>query len=56
MNSLLVVVAIIAIVLLFVGGFAQTLQWLLWVGVVLLIVAVIVWLLRLIGGRRNTSV
>ena len=56
MNSLLVIVAIIAIVLLFVGGFTQALQWLLWVGVILLIVAVIVWLLRFIGGRRNTSV
>ncbi|HEY9497618.1 MAG TPA: hypothetical protein VIQ78_01180 [Terrimesophilobacter sp.] len=56
MNSLLVVVAIIAVILLFVGGFAQTVQWLLWVGIILLIVAVIVWLLRFISGRRNTSV
>jgi hypothetical protein len=56
MNSLLVIVAIIAVILLFVGGFAQTVQWLLWVGIILLIVAVIVWLLRFISGRRNTSV
>ena len=56
MNSLLVIVVIIAVILLFVGGFTQAVQWLLWVGIVLLIVAVIVWLLRFISGRRNTSV
>jgi hypothetical protein len=56
MNALLVIVAIIAIVLLFVGGFVQAVQWLLWVGIVLLIIAIIVWLLRFITGRRNTTV
>lgn len=56
MNSLLVIVAIVAIILLFVGGFTQAFQWLLWVGVVLLVIAVIVWLVRFIGGRSNTSV
>lgn len=56
MNALLIIVAIVAIILLFIGGFAQAVQWLLWVGIVLLIIAVIVWLLRFISGRRNTSV
>jgi hypothetical protein len=56
MNSLLVIVAIVAVILLFVGGFMQAVQWLLWVGVVLLVIAIIVWLLRFISGRRNTSV
>ncbi len=52
MNILLIIVAVIAIVLLFTGGFVASLQWLLWVGVVLLVIAVIVWLIRLISGRR----
>ncbi len=53
MNPLLVIVAIIAIILLFVGGFVESVKFLLWVGIVLLIIAVIVWLLRSISGRRN---
>jgi len=55
-GSLLVIVAIVAIVLLFVGGFVQALQWLLWIGIVLLVIAVIAWLLRFLSGRRNTSI
>ena len=53
MTTLIVIIAIVAVVLLFVGGFVQALQWLLWVGIVLLIIAVIVWLLRFITGRRR---
>ena len=56
MNSLLVIVAIIAIILLFVGGFVQAVQWLLWVGIILLVIAAIAWLFRYISGRNNTSV
>jgi hypothetical protein len=52
MNIFLIIIAIIAIILLFTGGFVQALNWLLWVGIVLLIIAVIVWLLRFISGRR----
>jgi magnesium-transporting ATPase (P-type) len=55
MGALLVIIAIVAIVLLFIGGFVQAVQWLLWVGIILLVIAVIAWLLRLISGRRNTS-
>ncbi|SEO08399.1 hypothetical protein SAMN05216281_13123, partial [Cryobacterium luteum] len=44
MNMLFVVVAIIAIVLLITGGFVQSLNFLLWVGVVLLVLAVIAFL------------
>lgn len=54
MNSLIVIIALIAIVMLFVGGFVQAVQWLLWVGVVMLIIAAIVWLMRYISGRRTT--
>ncbi len=53
MNILLIVIAIIAIVLLFTGGFVQALNWLLWVGIILLVIAVIIWLVRMIGGRRS---
>lgn len=53
MNILLAIVAIIAIVLLITGGLVDTLQFLLWVGLVLAVIAVIVWLIRLITGRRS---
>lgn len=52
MNLLLVIIAIIAIVLLITGGFVQSLNFLLWVGIVLAIIAVIVFLARVISGRR----
>ena len=48
MNVLFVIVAAIAIVLLITGGFVQSLNFLLWVGVVLLILAVIPFLIRMI--------
>ncbi|MGN6325289.1 hypothetical protein [Pseudolysinimonas sp.] len=51
MNILAIIVAIIAVILLLTGGFVQSLQFLLWVGIVLLVIAVIVWLVRFISGR-----
>ena len=53
MNILFVIVAVIAVVLLITGGFVESLNFLLWVGVVLLVLAVIAFLLRMISGRRN---
>jgi hypothetical protein len=53
MNILVAVIAIIAIILLFTGGFVQSLNFLLWVGVVLLVIALIVFLLRFITGNRR---
>ena len=53
MNILFVIVATIAVVLLITGGFVESLNFLLWVGVVLLVLAVIAFLLRMISGRRN---
>ena len=52
MNTLGIILAIIAITLLFTGGFVQALNFLLWVGVVLLVIAAIVFLMRFISGRR----
>lgn len=53
MNILVAIIAIAAIILLFTGGFVQSLNFLLWVGLVLLIIAVIVFLVRFIGGKRT---
>lgn len=53
MNMLLIVIAVIAVVLLLTGGFVPTLNFLLWVGVVLLVIALIVWLVRMLSGRRT---
>ncbi|MFZ7087499.1 hypothetical protein [Curtobacterium sp. RRHDQ10] len=53
MNALLIVLAVIAVILLFVGGFVASVKFLLWVGIVLLVIAVIAWLLRTLTGRRS---
>jgi hypothetical protein len=53
MNILLVIIAIIAVVLLLTGGFVHALNFLLWVGIVLAIIAIIVFLVRVITGRRG---
>jgi len=52
-NILLVVIAIVAVVLLITGGMVQSLQFLLWVGIVLLIIAVIMFIMRSISGRKS---
>jgi small-conductance mechanosensitive channel len=54
MNILLIIIGVIAVVLLLTGGFVQSLNFLLWVGLVLAIIAVIIWLIRVISGRRTT--
>lgn len=53
MNILVAIVAIIAVILLFTGGFVQSLNFLLYVGIILLVIAAIVWLVRYLGGRRS---
>ncbi len=52
MNILLIVVIVIAVVLAITGGLVQSLNFLLWVGIVLAVIAVIAWLIRMISGRR----
>jgi hypothetical protein len=52
-NTLLIVIAVIAVILLVTGGFVQSLQFLLWVGVVLLVLAVIVFLVRSLSGKKR---
>ena len=53
MSSLLIILGIIAIIMIFVGGFVQAVQVLLWIGIVLLVIAAIMWLVRYIGGRST---
>jgi hypothetical protein len=53
MNILFVIVAIVAVVLLLTGGFVASIHWLLWVGVVLLVLAIIAFLIRALSGRSR---
>jgi hypothetical protein len=53
MNILAIIIAIIAVILLLTGGFVQSLNFLLWVGIVLAIIAIIVFLVRALSGRRR---
>ncbi|WP_174240744.1 hypothetical protein [Acidovorax sp. SLBN-42] len=53
MNILVAVIAIAAIILLITGGVVPALNFLLWVGLALLVIAVVVFLVRYIGGNRT---
>ena len=53
MNILVAILAIIAIVLLITGGVVPKLNFLLWVGIVLLVIAAIVFLVRYLSGNRT---
>ena len=52
MSLLAIIIGIIAIVLLITGGFIQSLNFLIWVGLVLFVIAVIAFLMRSISGRK----
>ena len=54
MNGIFIAIIIIAIILALVGGFVKAVNFLLWVGIVLLIIAVIAWLIRSITGSRRS--
>ena len=53
MNPLLIIVAVVAVVLLITGGLVESLQFLLWVGIILAIIAVIMFLMRSMSGRKS---
>jgi hypothetical protein len=53
MSLLFVIIIVVAIVLAITGGLVQSVNFLLWVGIVLLILAVIAWLIRSISGRSR---
>ena len=53
MNLLLIIVVVVAVVLLITGGFVQSLQFLLWVGLVLAVIAVVLFIIRAVSGNKN---
>jgi hypothetical protein len=53
MNLLFIIIIVVAIVLALTGGLVQSVNFLLWVGIVLLILAVIAWLIRSLTGRSR---
>ena len=53
MNALFIIILVIAIALAVVGGLVEAVNFLLWVGLVLLILVVISWLVRSLTGRRG---
>lgn len=53
MSILFVVIAVIAIILAVTGGLIPAVNFLLWIGIVLLILAVIAFLIRSISGRSR---
>ena len=52
MNLLFTIILIVGIVLLIVGGVVEAVRFLLWVGIILAILALILWLLRSVTGKR----
>ena len=51
MAGLLIVLAVVGIVLILLGVFVEVVKFLLWIGIVLLLIALIWWLMRVV--RRN---
>ena len=56
MNLLLIIVIIVAIVLAITGGLVQSLNFLLWVGLVLAAIAIVAWLIRKVAGGTGSRV
>ena len=53
MNLLFIIIIVIAVVLAITGGLVPALNFLLWVGIILLVIAVIAWLIRSLSGRSR---
>lgn len=52
-NILLVIVIVVAVILAITGGLVESLNFLLWVGIILAVIAIIAWLIRSLSGRNN---
>ena len=52
MTAFFVILIIVGIAVLFFGLFVEALQFLLWIGIVIVVIAVIAWLLRYIRSSR----
>lgn len=55
MTAFVTIIIAVAVLLLFVGGLIQVVQWMFWVGIVLLVLVGIVWLVRRATGRKDSS-
>jgi hypothetical protein len=53
MNLLFIIIIIVAIILAITGGVVPALNFLLWVGIILLVLALIAWLIRSLTGRSR---
>lgn len=53
MNALLWIIAVIAIVLFILGGTVKAVGFLLWIAPILLVIAVVIFIMRMVGGRRR---
>jgi len=53
MNILALVIIVVAVILLITGGFVQSLQFLLWIGLILAVIAVVLFLVRAVSGRNK---
>jgi hypothetical protein len=52
-NTLVIIIAILAIALLVTGGLIEAVRVLLYIGLLLAVIALIVFLVRYIGGRKT---
>jgi len=53
MNILFWIIVIVAVVLLVVGGVVEAVRFLLWIGIALVLIAVIAWAIRKIAGNKR---
>ncbi len=53
MNLLFIIIIVVAVILAITGGLVSSLSFLLWVGIILLVIAVIAWLIRSLSGRSR---
>ena len=53
MNLALIIIIVVAVVLAIFGGLNSALSWLLWVALIVGVIALIVFLFRVISGGRN---
>ncbi|MET0854401.1 MAG: hypothetical protein ABWY30_07195 [Microterricola sp.] len=53
MNILLVIIIVVAVILAITGGLVESLNFLLWVGIILAVIAIIAWLIRSMSGRNK---
>lgn len=53
MSPLIVVIVVIGVLMLFAGSLIDAIGWMFWLGIVLLVAAWLIWLLRSRAARRN---